>query len=176
MNRTTHPRPHGPYERIAGLARKYRALVSLREAHARGEGVAARPVLRALAAEFPSALREIDRAPMSLLVERLARVEAAAHDLAKVEPWMEWFAAYHSLMAATLATRLALGRERAVPHERAAVLAARATERAGLALDADYVRAVAAPPGGRLTTLVFDRLGAHFAVTPAALRAGLFPS
>ena len=47
---------------------------------------------------------------------------------------------------------------------------------AGLTLDADYVRAVAAPPGGRLSTLVFERLGAHFAVAPEALRAGLFPS
>lgn len=176
MTRSTHPRPHSPCERLAGLARKYRALVSLREAHARGDGVASRPALRALAEEFPSALREIDRAPMSLLVERLARVEAAAVDAARVEPWMEWFAAYHSLMAATLATRRALGRTSAVEPARALALAARATERAGLTLDADYVRAVAAPPGGRLSTLVFERLGAHFAVAPEALRAGLFPS
>lgn len=176
MSRSTPPGPHGLPERLAALARKYRALIALREAHARGDGVAARPVLRALAEEFPSALREIDRSPMSLLVERLARVEAATNDPARVEPWMEWFAAYHSLMAATLATRRALGRAPTLDPARALALAARATERAGLTLDDAYVRAVAAPPGGRLATLVFDRLGAHFAVAPEALRAGLFPS
>ncbi len=161
---------------IARIARKYRALVALREAHARGEGVAARPTLRALAAEFPSALREIDRLPMDLLRARARGTEAAARDPARVEPWMEWMAAWHALMAATLATRRALPRGARPPEERVARLAEAATERAGLRVDEAYVARVASPPGGRLSNLVLERLGEHFGVAPATLREGLFPT
>ena len=65
---------------LVDVARKYRVMVHLRERHAREGFVAHRSELRALAEEFPSALREIDALPMHALVERARRTEAAARD------------------------------------------------------------------------------------------------
>lgn len=157
------------------VARKYRAMVRLRTIHARTGSVAPREELRALAAEFPGALKELDRLPMSTLVERADATTEASRDPAKIAPWMRWITAYHALMAATLDARAALARARSISDDRAAELAAIATRRASLPLDADYVRAVASPPGGRLTDLALARLAAHFSTTPAALRAAMFP-
>lgn len=83
------------------LLAKYRELEALRR-HAR-EGTLAdpRPRLRALAARFPGALRELDRLPDD---ELRARIRAlSADDVALAPPsWLEPLARYHAALCRAL--------------------------------------------------------------------------
>jgi hypothetical protein len=89
---------------VAALARKYAALASLRARRDHGGAAATRDELRALAAEFPGALRELDTLGPAELARRAAACAAAAAGGPR-EPWMAWIAAYHDLVAETLAAR-----------------------------------------------------------------------
>ena len=89
---------------VAALARKYAALVRLRARRDQGGAAATRDELRALAAEFPGALRELDTLGPAELARRAAACAAAAAGGPR-EPWMAWIAAYHDLVAETLAAR-----------------------------------------------------------------------
>jgi hypothetical protein len=89
---------------VDALARKYAALASLRARRDQGGAAATRDELRALAAEFPGALRELDTLGPAELARRAAACAAAAAGAAP-EPWMAWIAAYHDLVGETLAAR-----------------------------------------------------------------------
>ena len=152
------------------LLRKYRALAALRDDPA----PAPREVLRALAREFPGALRELDATPRELLDARAQHLESV-NDLESAEPWARWIAAYHGLMRVALAVKRRAASRELDPRE---VVALGAAARApwGEALGEDFVRAVRRPPGGRVGAVVFDRLGAHFATAPDAIWQALFPT
>lgn len=149
------------------LRRKYDLLVALRE----GTQPGARETLRALAAEFPGALRELDALPLEAL-----RARRAAVDDAPAPPWVPWIAAYHGLMRVTLALKRALPARGALDDARVTALAAAAMGAWGDALDEAFVRAVHRPPRGRLGPLVFAALGERFGVDPAAIWQALFPT
>lgn len=170
--RAVEPHPKLPDARVSreDLLRKYRALRALRAA----EGPAPRASLRALAAEFPGALREVDALPMDEIVAR-ERCLAARASLEESPAWARWLAAYHGLMRVTLALKRLLS---ARDHDDAALraLGDRATDPGGEPLGEDYVRAVRAPPRGRLGVVVFARLGARFEVPPEAIWQALFPT
>jgi len=100
----------------AALLRKYQVLARWRRAkdraHAPGrradappeEDAAEREPMRALAAEFPGALRELDRlgaAELDRRVEVLSRVEA------EDEEWIPWILAYHRELGRILAEKRA---------------------------------------------------------------------
>jgi hypothetical protein len=89
---------------LDALARKYRALVALRTRRDGGGAPATRDELRALAAEFPGCLRELDTLGPDELSRRAGATAAAAAGGPR-EPWMDWIATYHALMADLLATR-----------------------------------------------------------------------
>jgi hypothetical protein len=89
---------------LDALARKYRALVALRDRRDTGGAPATRAELRVLASEFPGCLRELDTLGHEELARRAAAAAAAARGGAR-EPWMDWIAGYHALMAEALATR-----------------------------------------------------------------------
>ena len=89
---------------LAGLARKYRALVALRARRDGGGPPATRDELRQLAGEFPGCLRELDTLGPEELARRAAATAAAAAGGAP-EPWMDWIASYHALMGEALAAR-----------------------------------------------------------------------
>jgi hypothetical protein len=89
---------------LAALARKYEALVALRARRDGGGAAATREELRALAAEFPGCLRELDTLGGDELARRAAAAATAAAGGAR-EPWMDWIAAYHAAMADALAAR-----------------------------------------------------------------------
>jgi hypothetical protein len=154
----------------SSLARKYRALLALRAAHARDGAVAGVAEMRALAAEFPGALRELDTLPVDELRARVGALDAAAAG-APVEPWMAAMAGYHALMRAALAIRRAGGDAAATG---AAVDALR--EATGIALDGGDLAAIARPPRGRLGVYVFARLGATLGRAPDELWQSLFPT
>ena len=89
---------------LAALARKYAALVALRARRDGGGAAATREELRALAAEFPGCLRELDTLGVKELARRAEAAATAASGGAR-EPWMDWIAAYHALMSDALGAR-----------------------------------------------------------------------
>lgn len=111
-------------ERLSALAGKYRALVGLRARRDGGGAPATRDELRALAAQFPGCLRELDTLGGDELARRVSATAAAAAGGAR-EPWMEWIAAYHITMTEALAAR-ARGEGAAAPEGRLNVLVLRA--------------------------------------------------
>lgn len=139
----------------AALARKYAALVELRRRRDAGGDAGGGGALRALAAEFPGCLRELDTLGLPEL-ERRARVTAAARTDGG-EPWIAWIAGYHDLMRAALALR--------DPARSAAV-----------EVDAAFAAAVRAPPHGRVGVVVLRALAARFDVPAATISAALFPA
>jgi hypothetical protein len=160
---------------VTALARKYAALVALRRRRDGGGDPAGGGALKALAGEFPGCLRELDTLGLPEL-ERRARACAAVAGGAVREPqtdWMDWIATYHALLRAALAVR--------DPARAAAArgdldaLAALASSAAGLAVDAAFVAAVLAPPGGRMGVVVLRALATRFGVAASTIAETLFP-
>jgi hypothetical protein len=159
---------------IAGLRRKYEMLGALRRARARGEAVPARGVFKALATEFPGALNELDMLPLE---EIDARAEALGRAAAggPIEAWMGWMGDYHALMRAALRLKPRVARGEGLDEERAEALARAASEQAGVAVDAAFVRAVGTPPEGRLNRVVFARLAEVHGTPAETIKRTLFP-
>lgn len=87
------------------LGDKYTEILALRDAHARGEDPPdVRMRMRALAARFPGALRELDRMPREVIVERLAALARGER-----APWMDAIDRYHRWL------RVGLRRPRLLP-------------------------------------------------------------
>jgi hypothetical protein len=147
----------------AALARKYAALVALRRRRDDGGDPAGGGALRALAAEFPGCLRELD----TLGLHELERRASACADPACEEPWIDWIAGYHALMRAAFAVRAEAG----TPEE----LATRASRAADVTLDDAFVAAVLSPPHGRVGVVVLRALAARFGVPAPEIASALFP-
>mgnify|MGYP000376665296 CR=1 FL=1 len=139
---------------LAALRVKYLELRSLRSAPG-GEDV--RPRLRALAADFPGALRELDEIPLEVIDARIQALDRVA-DGAAPELWMLVTARFHEL------TRSALSAKRLLSH--------RATDEpshAELTINArawvDQMDEIAEPPRGRLSELVIRRVAREHDLT-----------
>jgi hypothetical protein len=156
------------------LAWKYQTLGALRRARERGEEVPARQVFRALAAEFPGCLNELDTLPLEDIDARASELARAAEGGA-LDDWMAWLAGYHTLLRAALRLKRRLARGPALDDTRAEALAQEASEGVSAPVDAAFVRAVAAPPEGRLNGVVFARLSALHGAPAAAIKRALFP-
>jgi hypothetical protein len=166
-------------DELVALARKYRTLASLRRDKAQDGSMAPRSVLRALAREFPGALRELDTVPLEEIDRRVNALDCAAVertvDGRDPDPWMTWMVAYHATMRAALLVKARVARGKLDVGDVDEVATAIA-EKTGVSVDAAFVRAVASPPGGRLNRAVFDRLGVEFGAAPDELWETLFPS
>ncbi|HEY4184260.1 MAG TPA: hypothetical protein VGP07_04290 [Polyangia bacterium] len=139
----------------AALLRKYRLLARWRRTKDADQGSGAdQAALRALAAEFPGALRELDLLGLAELDRRVATL--VAPPAAEAEPWLSWIVAYHALMREALS------------------LKRQPEQRAPLADDA-FARDVARPPGGRLSLVVLRAVARRFDVDPRAVADTLFP-
>ncbi len=168
-------------EELARLAGKYETLAALRRARARGEPVPPASVFKALARAFPGSLNELDTLPLEDIDARAEALSRAAAG-GEQEPWMEWLSGYHASLRAALLVKARLARP--LPDEATAEQIARevserlAREAPGAALgpiDAALVREVAAPPGGRLVTLVFSRLERLHGCPAEIIKRALFP-
>jgi hypothetical protein len=129
-----------PHQEETGPADQADRLVGLEDT------VADRAGMRALAAEFPGALRELDRLGSVELERRvmvLSRRDAGDDD----EPWMAWIVAYHELMRQVLADKRA-GTGTRAPDGRASIGVLRALE-ARFGLPADDIGAMLFPPRRR---------------------------
>jgi hypothetical protein len=121
----------------------------LRLAHATADDPATRAALRAFAAEWPGALRELDTLPTSEIDQRLAACASNAD-----EPWIAWMARYHELMR----TALAIRRNEPPPD-----------------VDDSFARAVLKPRHGRLNVAVFTQLAREFDTDARTIWDTLFP-
>lgn len=129
------------------LLPKYRRMRELRAEGARGDDAETRRALRALAVEWPGALRELDALPTA----EIERRERACADGAAQE-WMAWMARYHELMRAALGVR-----------------------RGEDTSDEEFAREVRKPRHGRLNVVVFARLAREFGVEARVIWDALFP-
>jgi hypothetical protein len=160
---------------LLALLRKYEVIAKLRQDRAEGAEVAPRPLLRALAREFPGALRELDTLPMSEIDTRKEALTLAAQGTPP-GPWMAWMIAYHATMRAALVVKARLARFRSPSDD--LILRARtdATRASGIQIDDAFVHSVARPPKGRLNVAVFDHLAEKFNVPAAEIWQALFPA
>ena len=151
------------------LRDKYLRLRALREEHARArrEPTNAEPDPRAamtrLAADFPGALREIDRLPAHVIDARIAELEAVMEG-APVAPWVQAHLHIHSRARAVLAAKRGMGGAR-TPDD---------THRARFPEVADELERIAAPPGGRLMPLVTAWVAARLGVSEEETRRLVF--
>jgi len=159
----------------AALLRKYRLLARWRTAKdssvtTGGEAieVASPAAMRALAEEFPGALRELDLLGLPELERRVACLEAATTSgrggyqgatEGQHEQWIAWIASYHALMRVALALRRPSATAAAPPS----------------IADAHFLRDVHRPPGGRLSAAVLEALARRFQRPAGELRGVLFP-
>jgi hypothetical protein len=135
---------------LLALADKYERMSALRATLGRGTpSTSDRERLRALAREFPGALRELDTIDDAELARRLAAAKQA-----EPAPWLRWMAAYHALMRRALALRSGASSE----------------------LDNEFADAIRAPRHGRMNVVVFEALARRFALPVATLWDALFPS
>ncbi len=142
---------------LRALGGKYQRLAALRARRDGNGPPATRDELRALAAEFPGCLRELDTLGAAELGRRAAACAAAADGEATAATWMLWIDGYHALMKQALAARS--GRARGE---------SRAT-------DGAFEQAVLSPPEGRMGVVVLRALALRFAVPAATIAATLFP-
>lgn len=161
------------------LRAKYMTMVRLREDNAGKTGGDPRSTLSALAARFPGALREIDELPMDVLSARLKALAAAEEDLSRVERWMAAMAAFHRLTRGALSAKRWLnGKKEVDAGLRAAFAAATVASEIPYPEDAqrwaDDLHRIAAPPGGRITILVYERIGLSFGVSAAEAKTLVF--
>jgi hypothetical protein len=157
---------------LRALARKYRTLGAWRRAKLAGASAPSRTEFQALASRFPGALRELDTLTIDVIDARADALETASDSLANIRAWMIWVHRYHAWMRAALFVRRHRSREGEGSTE---TLALTARAHAGIAVDASFVAACSAPPGGRLRPVVLERLASETETDPDRIRAALFP-
>ncbi|MEM9192919.1 MAG: hypothetical protein AAGF12_27335, partial [Myxococcota bacterium] len=173
----------GPNRELAAvLLDKYREMRRMRKvdeatpAVEEGAPDPARPSMRALAARFPGALREIDELPMEEIEARISALETAVQSDGPLPAWAGWATAYHGWLRVALQIKRRSGRRTA--EEVAAELPAWYRPGPGepdpSELDPATVAAILRPPGGRLNPWVFARVGAKFSVSAEAVEAAIF--
>jgi hypothetical protein len=168
---------------LRALRDKYERMLRLRELHeraARETGFVEpdpRGAMAELARAYPGALREIDELPLAVIEARIAELEAAEIDLARVVMWMTAQSRFHALARGALAVKGWLRGRPLGPVVTDAFASALPT--LPHAEDAELWRndlaAIARPPRGRLMDLVYVRLAGELSVDVAAARAAVLP-
>jgi|HubBroStandDraft_6_1064221.scaffolds.fasta_scaffold1225938_2 hypothetical protein len=155
-------------EELVELLRKYEEMLGMRlsdEAHPGGNP---RREMAALAARFPGALRELDELPLHGIRGRIEELSRCIAEGGHPAPWMRATALFHRLTRGALAAKRWLGPRRSV-HVDMARAFLDAIERSLVDEDArvwapDLAR-IAAPPRGKLTDLVFERIAEQMSVS-----------
>lgn len=134
-------------EALRALREKY---VEMRAMRVEDDGDPER--MRALAARFPGALREIDELPLETIDGRIAALDRALAG-EPVPDWARYLAEYHAWMRAALRVRRAAGKERDRARALDAIRGDPSEGELTLAID-DLLK----PPAGRLTRWVLTRI------------------
>jgi len=158
-----------PFE---ALREKYVEMRAMRVEHLEGDDSDARSRMRALAARFPGALREIDTLPIAVIERRIAVLEAGSRP-----GWAETQVAYHAWMRVVLRIKREHGRDA----DPAAVIEwLRAHHRPSEGeplledLDVEAITTLLRPPSGRITNWVLERIAHARGLTVEAVSAQLF--
>ena len=162
-----------PVPGLLDLSRKYQVLLRLREASDR-RSPDLRLTMRAVASEFPGALRELDVLPIETLRSRAAAVSRALEG-APLQHWIEPLYRYHRTMRLALTVKLRVAGRRLVSRADAERLARIACEREDWPCDANFVAQVAQPPLGRLNLAVARRIEDELRLPSGRLIDWLFP-
>ncbi len=150
-----------PVEALRGLRAKYVEMARLRDLHAAGDTTAPKPAMRALAAQFPGALREIDELPRGEIDRRIAALDGAIDDVARVAPWMIAIARYHGWWRFALRLRSATLEMRTVERARrwcSMQISSAPDEPDPRRLDDALLERLVRPPDGRLHRVITAHL------------------
>jgi hypothetical protein len=164
-----------PPQALLALADKYRQMRAMRCSNAAEDAPDPRAQMRALAARFPGALREIDELSMDVIDTRIAQLDAAVAG-GQIPQWAGWVVAYHGWMRAALRIKGLLVRY-ADLEPQAVILAhyhPAADEPPTERLDGSAIEAIASPPGGRLNPWVLDQVALDAGADVALIRTTLF--
>lgn len=159
MNRSTITTDDLRADDLRALGTKYERMMALRIARSRSRTDPSyvepdpRPAMAKLAEDFPGALRELDRLPLSVIAARLDALEAAAEDLSRAEPWMLAQVTFHDVARAALfAKRWLAGRKQITEHLRSEF--ARVSPPNAVNVFGANLEHVANPPRGRVMDVV----------------------
>ena len=164
-------------EALDDLRAKYEEMLRLRVAHASPDEPDPRRAMAALASRFPGALREIDELTLDDIRARIGAIDRAALEPTSVATWMTAQASFHALMRGALSAKRWLAGKKTIDR---ATRDAFAREARTLAFgdDAtawiDDLAAIAAPPCGRVTDLVVDRVAQRLGVPTREARVLVF--
>lgn len=159
---------------ISALRDKYERIRALRLAHDRSANDSSfiepdpRKAMASLADEFPGALRELDRLPLPEIERRIASLDAALEDPARVEGWMIAQHTFHTYARGALATKRWLG---ANALDETAFRKALPELRPEAALFATSLDVIASPPRARVMDVVYERTAGEIGLTVEELRA-----
>jgi len=136
--------------------------------------------LAALAAQFPGALRELDRLPMAIISARIAELEQAVSGASEVRAWMPLQIGYHGFMRAVLRIRRSLlaqpSRDLSDPLACLAALLYQPAldEPAASRFDSAALHTILKPPAGRLNPWVLAQVARDHGVSMADVQAALW--
>ncbi len=170
---------------LAALSRKYRTLAELRAerehavalGHDRFAGavLAARGrAFRAMASEFPGALRELEVTATAMLRRKAERVEAASAS-GHLDPWIPVVWDFHAMLRELLALRRFLRAQPGCSAEAFCAYHAQLADAGALiAFPATAREAIERPPNGRMLALVWPALAARYGLSEASAREHVF--
>jgi hypothetical protein len=161
------PMQDGAPDELLELLRKYEEMLGMRLADEAHPGGDPRREMAALAARFPGSLRELDELPMQAIRGRIEELSRCIAEGRHPAPWMRATALFHRLTRGALAAKRWLGARRSIDAELAGAFLDE-IERSVLVEDArawasDLAR-IAAPPRGKLTDMVFERIAQEMSV------------
>jgi hypothetical protein len=142
-----------------------------------------RESLKALAAAFPGALRELDTQSSIALEQRLQALENLPVQGADLPNWARVCWDYHALLKQCLAVKAWLGKNKAKSIELVSIEDAWRAQEANLYCMADWpesyrgaklLELITHPPGGRLSQLVWEVLEERFEMPTVKLRLLVF--
>lgn len=166
-------------EALVLLRDKYQRMLEMRRLHDSGVAHDPRAQMRALAAEFPGALRELDELPLATIEQRVNQLSDVIEQRTAPQSWMVWMVNYHGhLRAALRIKRMALPRsdlDAALRMLQRDYVAAH-DEPPLVVFDRETLMAVLKPANGRLSQWVFARIAEHHGVSMAEVQSHLFPA
>jgi hypothetical protein len=175
------------HEGLVALREKYREIHRLRREQAAGHPKDPKLDMRALAARFPGALREVDELDMTEIKARMDALDAALEAGAEAPTWALLQLRYHGWLRIALRLKLLWSRpggpKRAPsePEARALLRALWEAHRSGpeepeaADVEVSHVIQMVRPPDGRLNAWVYARVGTEHGCASEAVRDALFP-
>lgn len=161
---------------LAALRGKYEEMLRLRLQADAGVPGDPRRAMAALASEFPGALREIDDLPLDAIRERL-RALREAESGGPIATWMTATYLFHALTRGALCAKRWLGGRKSIDVSTLAAF----DDAANAFCWSDDARTwrddlgrLASPPRGRVTELVYRRVGQTLGISPEGVRLLVF--